>query len=276
MGWSVSGEPYLVRNERRDWRVAPSKGALRAMLRSVNSLIGHRLLATDGELGTVKDLYFDDRAWAVRYFVVNTGGWLADRRVLISPIDVGEPDWSKMTLPVGMSREQVEASPPAEEDKPVSRQYEENLSAFFGWPFYWVTTPGGVPAQAGTAVADQVPEHPDESDDSDPHLRSANEVIGYQIQASDDEIGHVETLIADTDLWVVRYLVVDTRNWFPGRKVLVARNWLKSVSWKDRKVVINLTCEEIKGSPEYDEAEPVNRRYEERLYDYYGRPTYWN
>jgi hypothetical protein len=246
------------------------------MLRTVDSLIGHRLLASDGELGKVKDLYFDDRAWAIRYFMVDTAGWLADRRVLLSPLDVGEPDWSQMTLPVAMPRERVEASPPAAEDKPVSRQYERELSAYFGWPFYWVATPGAIPAQGGTAVADQIPDDPDEADDNDPHLRSANEVTGYHIQASDGEIGHVEALIADTALWVIRYLVVDTRNWLPGRKVLIARNWLESVSWEEKRVVVGLSREEIKGSPKYDSAEPVNRRYEECLYDYYGRPSYWN
>jgi hypothetical protein len=85
----------------------------------------------------------------------------------------------------------------------------------------------------------------------------------------------VEDLIVGTDRWTIRYLVVDTKNWLPGRKVLIARGWLDSVSWENRKVQVGLNRKEIKGSPEYDSAEPVNREYETRLYDYYGRPSYW-
>ena len=242
------------------------------MLRSTNSLIGYRILATDGVLGKVKDLYFDDRTWTARYLVADTGGWLEDRLVLISPVDVGTPDWSKDLLPVSLSKKQVEESPPAAEDQPVSRRYEQELSAHFGWPFYWVATPGGIPGQAAVESAAEQPEEPSEGDSN---LRSAREVTGYHIQATDGEIGHVEDMIIDTDPWIIRYLVIDTKNWLPGRKVLVARNWLNSVSWEEHKVHVDLNRNEIKGSPEYDPAKPVNRDYETRLYDYYGRPSYW-
>jgi stress response protein YsnF len=36
-----------------------------------------------------------------------------------------------------------------------------------------------------------------------------------------------------------------------------------------------MTRDQIKNSPEFDPAAPVNRAYEERLFDYYGRPKYW-
>ncbi len=246
------------------------------MLRSVDSLIGYKLLATDGDLGKVKDLYFDDQAWAVRYIIADTGGWLAGRRVLISPVDVGEPDWSANVLPVGMSKKQVEESPPASEEQPVSRQYEEELSAYYGWPLYWTPSPAGVPAQAGVPAMERAVEKAGEKEQNDPHLRSAREVTGYYIEALDGEVGHVKDLIVETGPWMLRYLVADTRNWLPGRKVLIARNWIDSISWKGKKVTVDLTQEEIKGSPEYDPAQPVNRQYETRLYDYYGRPAYWS
>jgi hypothetical protein len=52
------------------------------------------------------------------------------------------------------------------------------------------------------------------------HLRSVKEVIGYHIQATDGDIGHVEDFVVDDEVWALRYVVVDTRNWLPGRKVL--------------------------------------------------------
>ena len=63
------------------------------MLRNVNDLRGYAIRATDGVIGEVDDLYFDDEDWAIRYLVVDTGTWLRDRKVLISPIAIGHPDW---------------------------------------------------------------------------------------------------------------------------------------------------------------------------------------
>ena len=37
------------------------------MLQSIKHLYGHKLEASDGEIGHVKDCYFDDQNWAVRY-----------------------------------------------------------------------------------------------------------------------------------------------------------------------------------------------------------------
>ncbi len=107
------------------------------------------------------------------------------------------------------------------------------------------------------------------------HVRSVKEVTGYHIQATDGEIGHVEEFILDDQAWTLRYLVVDTRNWLPGRKVLVAPAWVTSVNWANRNVGVDLTTGAIKNSPEYDPSAPVNREYEVRLYDFYGRPRYW-
>lgn len=112
-------------------------------------------------------------------------------------------------------------------------------------------------------------------EEADPHLRSTREVIGYHIQANDGGIGHVDDFIAGGEDWVIRYMIVDTRNWLPGRKVLVAPTWVKRVDWAKRDVYVDLSRETIENSPEFDPSAPVNREYELRLYDYYGRPRYW-
>jgi len=46
------------------------------MSRSINQLHGNKLEGTDGEIGHVKDFYFDDQSWVVRYVAVETGAWL--------------------------------------------------------------------------------------------------------------------------------------------------------------------------------------------------------
>jgi hypothetical protein len=101
-------------------------------------------------------------------------------------------------------------------------------------------------------------------------------VIGYHIAATDGDIGHVEDFLVDEATWAIRYMVVDTRNCWSGKKVLVSPGWIAHVDWDASKVGVDMTCEQIKKSPEYDPSGPVQRDYEARLHDHYGRPGYWS
>jgi hypothetical protein len=249
------------------------------MLRSVKEIYNYLLEAEDGEIGQCKDFLFDDERWAVRYMVADTGKWLPGRRVLISPISLGKPDWSAKLFQVKLTKEQIENSPPLDSDAPVSKQYESNWFDYYGYSYYWRGT--GVwgtdpyPGDLFLQKKEDKQMNPDTSE-GDPHLRSAIEVTGYHIQAKDDQVGHVEDFILDDETWILRYMVVDTRNWLPGRKVLVTPSWIDSVDWEEYKVSVDLTRDQVQNSPEYDPSAPVNRKNEERLYDFYGRPKYWD
>ena len=107
------------------------------MLYRMEKLIGMSIRASDGEIGKVKDVYFDDHRWGARYLVVDTGGWLEGRKVLISPIAIESIDWDKSGVQVTLTRQQVEASPPIDTDKPVSRQHEADFLGCYGYPSYW-------------------------------------------------------------------------------------------------------------------------------------------
>jgi hypothetical protein len=247
------------------------------MLRSVNELYNYALEAEDGRIGWCKDFLFNDQAWIIRYMVADTGKWLPGRKVLISPISLGEPDWGSRLFPVRLTKRQIEEAPDLADDAPVSRQYEIRWSQHYRWPYYWegVHT-WGVMAYPGALYNEKIPEtKAPKFDSGDEHLRSVDEVTGYHIQGTDDEIGHVEDFIVDDEIWAIRYMVVHTRKWLPGRKVLITPTWIDSINWTESKVSVDLTGEEVKNSPEYNPLSPVNRRYEERLYDFYGRPKYW-
>jgi hypothetical protein len=252
------------------------------MLRSLDSLLRYEINATDTNLGKVDDFFFDDCEWRVRYLVVDTGRWLPGRRVLLSPVAVGQADWAARQVHVNLTKEQIENSPGIDTHAPVSRQKEKELTAYYGWPVYW--GPHGIEAppplvgqQAeGTATASQPSGGSTAVAQDDPSLRSMKEVTGYHIEATDGEIGHVEDFIADDEDWTIRYAVVDTRNWLPGKKVLVAPWMIRAVRWRESRVHLELTREQVQGAPEYDPSAPVNREYETQLYDYYGRPVYWH
>jgi hypothetical protein len=117
-------------------------------------------------------------------------------------------------------------------------------------------------------------EHEREQHDNDPHLRSTEEVIGYQVQAQDGMVGSVEDLIVGDELWSVNYLVIETQTWLEEKKVMLAPTWAENVNWIARKIYMDLNKETIRNSPEFDPSIPINREYEGRLYDYYGRPKY--
>ena len=208
------------------------------MLTNARQLENFVVQATDGELGTVDQLYFDDETWAIRYLTVAIG-FLGERRVLISPISVIHVDWIGKRLDVALTKRQVADSPNIDTDKPVSRQHEIAYSEYYGYPSYWggpflwgpVYYPGAVNTAPKDATAEQTQSTP-----MDCHLRSIKAVTGYHIQATDGEIGHADGFIVDDHAWAVRYIEVATKNWWPGKKVLVSPAWIERVSWEDSKV----------------------------------------
>jgi len=244
-------------------------------------LLGFTIRATDGELGTVDDLYFDDETWGIRYLVVDTGGWLGGRRVLISPMSVIHTDWMAKRLDVALTQKQVEHSPEVNTQQPVSRQHEAAFLGYYGYPYYWggpyMWGPAFYPVGlAGSAnVTAEITADNIGRESADSHLRSTEAVTGYRIEATDGEIGHVDGFVMDDEAWAIRYIEVATRNWWPGRKVLVSPDWVKQVSWTDSRVLVGLTRDAIKDGPEYTDATPITREYENRLHLHYGRPPYW-
>ena len=128
-----------------------------------------------------------------------------------------------------------------------------------------------IPEAASTgAIADRI-----QRESADSHLRSTEAVTGYNIEAADGEIGHVDGFLVDDEAWAIRYIAVATRNWLPGKKVLISPAWIERVSWEKSKVYAGLSREALKNAPEYVESMPITRDYETRLYLHYGRPPYW-
>jgi len=246
------------------------------MLHKAKILKGYKLDSLDGEFGAVKEFYFDDQHWTIRYLVASTEGWLTSRLVLISPYALLGAIKAEQHLAVDLTKKQIEDSPPLSEDKPVSRQFEQSYYGYYGYPVYW----NGPFSWGAYPYPVRNPEPLQQStpgeEPGDPHLRSTDAVSGYEIQAKDGELGHVEDFIIDDETWAIRYLVVATRNWWPGKKVLVSPQWIERVSWKESKVFVNLSRQAIKESPEYTEEALITRDYETGLHGHYQRPGYWD
>jgi len=252
--------------------------------------------ATDGVIGKVQDFYFDDEAWVIRYLVVETDAWLSNRKVLISPFAIGQPDWSKKIFPVSITQTQVRNSPDIDTDKPVSRQHEMGYLGYYGYPNYWggggLWGAGFYPdiLQAGLGDDGSNAEHRSARSlkagagsrspaahglHDNPHLQSANAVMRYYVHATDGDIGHVDGLLVEEKTWAIRYIIVNTSNWWLGHKVLIAPEWIDDVFWAESTLKVDLTRDAVKESPLYDSAIPLNRELETGIYAHYGRDGYW-
>lgn len=250
------------------------------MIRSLADITTYTLQASDGKVGRCDDVLFNDKDWVVRYLVAKTSGWLTGKRIVISPSLLGTSDWPDKTILLELTKQQIETCPELDATAPISREYEIQYHQYYSLPFYWLGSelwgahpdPYGVVYPAREQVEDI---QPVDEDAEQGNLRSVNEVLKYEVQASDSEVGRVVDFLFDDETFSIRYLVVDTRNWLPGGKVLLSPAWLESVNWVEQKVYTDLESQVIRNCPAYDPAKPISRDYEIMLFDYYARAYYW-
>ncbi|WP_020177333.1 PRC-barrel domain-containing protein [Methyloferula stellata] len=241
---------------------------------------GYAIAATDGRIGTVSDFLFDDTNWQIRWLIVDTGDWLSGRKVLLTPMMLGQLDPKGHAFTVELTMQQVKDSPDVDTDRPVSRQIETNIYDYYGWSPYWgngsfTDSYGYVGAtwteapKQGIAPTDKNMADARKSAD-DPHLRSIEAVTGYHIHANDGEIGHVDDFILEDADWSVHYLVVDTKNWWPGKKVLISPKSVRNIDWLAKVVNVDADRQRVKDSPAYDASTTVDEAYDDAFLTYYG------
>jgi len=227
------------------------------MFQSIKQLHGNKLGASDGDIGQVKDFYFDDRSWVVRYLVADTGSWLPGRQVLLSPHAFGRLHHDGRVLRVKLTRKKIEDSPAIEMHKPVSRQHEEEYHRYYGWPAYWLGD--GMWGIGGASVLEMPPIFPSQSSaangaqpkPADAHLRSTQAVSGYHVQAMDGIAGHVCDFLMDDQSWAIGQLVVKIGHRFTGNEVLIPVSQVDRISYDDSAVFVKLTKEAVEKSPAY-------------------------
>jgi hypothetical protein len=250
------------------------------MLRSIKEMEGYAIGATDGTIGKVTNFYFDDLAWVIRYLVVETGDWLSSRKVLISPIAIGQLNRTERVLSVAITKEQVRSSPDVDTESPMSWQNEVRYLEHYGYPKYWGGTgiwgQGTLPSsllsasrkgagRATTAVAEE-----GERDDS--LLRDCNAIMKYRIHATDGDVGELCGLLVDEDFWAIRFLVVETGDWWAGHQMLIATERIDEVDWPGASVAVDLTRQLIKDAPPYNSTLRLDSREETGIYQHLGRP----
>jgi hypothetical protein len=228
------------------------------MLQNIKELYGTKLAASDGDIGQLKDFYFDDKSWTIRYLVADTGTWLSTRQVLFSPHALGHFDRDGRMLSVNLTRKQIENSPLIESHKPVSRQHEVDYNHYYGWPASW---DGGAMRALGCYPIVMPPSRNEletqlrghEHDDT--HLRSTKAVTGYAIHATDGAIGSVSGFMVDDQTWTIGELMVEAGHWYSGREILIPTGKISRISYGDSKAFVHLTKADIQLTGESEVAE---------------------
>ena len=149
--------------------------------------------------GELVDLLFDDRAWQVRYLVIDDHGPMPRRQVLVLPQQVAV---LAPALELRLSREDLKRCPELNEHPPVYLQYDLR----------------GVPRPA------------------DPHLRSAEIVLGFAVRAQGEPAGRLRDLELDPERWAIEALVIDNGVWLPGERRPVSPHEVRSIDWIARTV----------------------------------------
>lgn len=249
------------------------------MLLVPSSMHGYVLEANDGSIGTVKDFLFDDRSWQCRWIVLDTGGWLTDRKVLIHPSALGVVDHDFRSIPVDLTRAQVAASPRLTVHEPVSMQVETGLYDYYGWDPLWgddvygVTGLGmlnGPERYFGQRNQPREPSDTQHRNGQSENLRSMEEITGYHVEAEDGAIGHVENMLIDDAGLGVRYLIIDTSNWWFGHHVLMSPFAIREIEAEQRKVFLDVIRQKVKDSPPFDPIALINADGQKRLHRHYG------
>ena len=251
------------------------------MLRSLARLHETLVMASDGEVGTLQDVFFEDEHWTVRYVVVK--GSAVDRTdpILVSPIGVSAVD-EDGTIHLAMTCGQAHDAPGLELDRPVSVEMERAYYDYHGWPYYWqgneLWGQWGSPADLrGPAIGEATGAHPvalgSESDlmpgpeddaawiedaaPADKHLRSVQELHGYHLEATDGHIGHVMDFVLDDHTWRIACVAIDTSDWWFGKKVAVPTSAFGRIEWETRTVFVELDKAAVKAAGEFDAERPA-------------------
>ena len=249
------------------------------MLRPFASLRGCSLTASDGEIGTVYEFYFDDKRWTVRYLVVDIGSWLDAGLVLVSPEALAETDSDAGTIHVNLSKEEVRCAAAAESDSPVSLQEKETVQRREELALPTVTaarTQQGAFAPASRFTKDARDSAAHSSSRNlrcgDPHLRSSGALTKrYAIRSQNGIIGTVDDFIVDDREWRVNYFVIHVGGWLFGKRILLEPEWVKQISADEQEICVDLPRCAMKDAPRFNPFAPITQFDQQRLHYFYRR-----
>jgi uncharacterized protein YrrD len=244
--------------------------------------------ALDGYFGKIDEFYFEEKSWAVRYIII-IYGFLHHVRKMISPSVI--ENMSTERIAVKLNIEQIKNSPDIDTQKPVSRELEEKIHKYYGWPNYWTYPPYtntyGTALYPGFGLSypysmplyrDRDKIHEEMNKDIkniQSNLRSTKELIGYSAKSRNQYIGRIKDYLVDDKSWALRYTIIDTDSFLSGKKIIIASHWAIDIDWFSKTIFFDIDEQVIKNGPSYENSMVLDRDFESRIFDYYNKPYYW-
>jgi hypothetical protein len=267
-------------------------------VRRLNHIKALPVIGKEGQLGELRDAFFDLDAWVIRYLVMvaRSNG----REVLLSPLLFGDLDDSTDRLILSLFDEEIEAIPPLDLGRPVSREQELAYDLYFCIPDYWVDgaawgterTPSRFASRlrsshsqaaaviedlrGSPAVSQEPPPVPHAAgraeDPAQSRLLRGCELYELQARCENVRAGRPVDLLFDPETLAIRYLVLELspETMHTEKKLLLPQPLIAGVSREARRLEIRLRPEVLAGAPEYKPGEPVTRAYEKNLRQHYG------
>ena len=242
------------------------------MMVSYKQLRGFSIKAKDGTAGHVKDIYFDDGDWRIRY-IVDENGVGAHRDTLVNREWIKEADPGEKMVELNATRQQLSLKRKSGETKVLAKEEPKRSTAQAAWELLFkqlfpasfpdsITGEKRLPMPApwmleiGPSLEKPVPQS---------NLQSAFDVIGYRVSTNDGKLGYVEDFIIDSKDWTVRFLVINVARGLNGKRILVSTEWVDWVSWKQHKISISADKETLSACPNFMLEIPLNQEDEPLL-----------
>jgi hypothetical protein len=103
-------------------------------LRSIGSVTGYHIQATDGPLGHLENFLVDEQTWTIAYLAIATKNWWPGQHVLVAPVAVQKIIWLEAAIDLTLTREMIRQSPPWRPGDINFPAYQALLHDHYGWP----------------------------------------------------------------------------------------------------------------------------------------------
>ncbi|WP_026689141.1 PRC-barrel domain-containing protein [Alteribacter aurantiacus] len=231
-----------------------------------------RVIGKDKEIGSIQDLYVEERTWTVRYFVVG-GGFLGEKRRFISPASVIDYSIEEERFHVSISEQEAKESPDPDQE-PLSRTFEREFSMYYNLNPYWIGGglwgAGAMPRDLTNEAASDV----ESMEEEERPLLSIDDVKESELIAENETVGKIKDALIDDQSFTIRYFVVDTKG--DGKNILLYTSWVDEVDWTSNLVRVDVSKEKLRDAPEFQTDRPIDRELETSLFKHYGKPKYWD
>jgi len=233
----------------------------------------------DEHIGKLHDIYLDDQTWQIKWFVVETGNWFSSNKILLDSQKIISISPKEASIQVALTQKEVENAPSASEHVPVSDQHNDAYR-YIAASHNTLLFPGYAGLMMPTTLIELPEARPEAEQDleavvrneTDRHLRSAGEIDGYTILASDGKLGPLSDLVINTSTWSIELLALDTSKWLPGKTVVIAPLSIERISWEEREIRVKMDKETLENSPELSSLKAIETSYLSRLNEYYRFP----